>query len=273
MKRKAKPKPIILPRDKTLADMAAFHRTIDWAAWWEEFYLALGPSGLPKYRTVEQFASAHSRTEKQRQFIVWYIGPKQVPDPDAGKYPFIKTEPMDWKEKRATGGWYNDRYLKTITQTIRTRMTALDALREAGNSFTLNSVARMEQLAQRLDEAFQGQFFLPELSHGDNLGRARAYIDLHGQLLGLLRQAQEMYAKAHGVNYDDMSGFANLIAASAMAAQQQGDPTQSRVSSAVEKLVNMTLLKSARFNLPLPEAAEQVLETTAVAEIQKKKVH
>lgn len=261
------------PKDKTLTDMASFHRLTNWADLWEQWYLDLDTSGRPKYKRIYDFANATGKSPTQRKFLAWYLGPTEPPNEVlAERWPFVK--PLDWKKKRETGGWYTDASLKVMTLSIRSRMDALEALREAGNSITLNSVARIEQLAQRLDEAFQGRFFVDGLSMPENYGRARAYLDLHQQLLNLMALAQDLYAKAHGINYADMSGFADLIAASALAAQRSGVKERSKVEVALEQMISMALVKSANYELPLPDDVQKkIIDMAPEPDQPKKKVH
>jgi hypothetical protein len=261
-----KPRPSAEPtvKDITLTHMRAFHSAVDWREWWEEFYLAIDASGRSKYRSIKQFITAKAANSIQRNFLLWYLGAKSQDDPRSAEYRFAG-EPLDWDEKRRTGGWYTHENLQKFSKTIRTRINALDALREAGNGITLNSLARMEQLAQRIDEAFQGQLLLPGLSSADNYARMRTYIDLQGQVLRLIHKAQRIYAEAFGINFDDMSGFANLMAASVSAAQRTGTDVDGSVEHALKQIVTMTMIKSARFKTPLPpEIEDKVVEITAV---------
>ncbi len=252
-------KPHVNFRDRFLYDMHLYFRATDWSEMWKQWYLAVDGENAPKYRTIRSFAKAQAESKEQKQFLLWYLGPLPepgVPDLEATKYPFISTGPVDWVEKRNSGGWFTDKSLKAFGMEITRRMNALDALREAGK-ITLNSLVRAEQLAQRLDEAFNGTFFIPGMTFDGNARRAELYLSLHDRILTMKGRAQDLYAKSHGVNFDDMSGLQALMQASALAAtirEAEGhelNPAQ----SAIKAFVQMTLAKAARYDLPLPEGA------------------
>lgn len=276
-KKKRKAEKVVLPDydKRALTDMRMFYRSIDWAAYWEEWYLGVDEkTGKKKYTTIFQFASAKSHSREQRKFLEWYLGPVQkdgvVYDKEKTYCSFAGT-PVDWAEKKKNNGWFTDTNLKLFGKEITRRMNALDALREAGNSLTLHSLVRAENLAQQIDVAFQGTMFLPDLPLHENINRANAYVNLQRDVLALKEKAQELYAKCHGVNFNDMHGLVELMTATTMAASIEAAKTGrtfTKEEAAVSSLVKMVVAKAGRYNLPLPEGAEgQIID--AVAEVEE----
>jgi hypothetical protein len=135
----------------------------------------------------------------------------------------------------------------------------------------------MENLAQQLDAAMGGTLFVEGLDLKANMSRAEAYVSLHERLLNMIGTAQAMYAKSHGINFDDMNGFAALVAGTAMAAAQLegGDKKEKPEELAISALVKMTMAKASRFkNLPLPEDAEaSIIEATSTVVPKKPKLN
>lgn len=260
MPAKSKPKRAA-PVDTILTDMREFHSSVDWAEWWEEFYTAITPGGTPLYKTFRKFASAKASNQAQRNFIEYLIGPpdlfEQVPSL------WLKWKPMDWEEKRATGGWYSDKSIQALSTVIKDQRDAINALRASGNQITLRSLVRFESLAQQLDKEFRGRFFVEGLSYADNLSRANSYLHLHRQIQILQQSAQDMFAKAHGINYA-VDGFQTLLMGMKAAAQET-DVTSTRTGKMMSKIIEMTLSKAATHDIPVPEPME-----TAIVEINRR---
>jgi hypothetical protein len=266
----------IKPKNRMLTDMNLFYRRTDWGSLWEDWYLSVGTEGQFKYRFIRTFVKVIGESMEQRRFLNWYLGPKIDSDPDTLRYPYVADGPVDWAEKRKSGGWFTHKNLTVLGKEITRRMNALDALREAGNQCTLSSLVRAEQLAQRLDEEFRGSFFLPGLSLHSNQERAELYVSLHTKLLDLKAKAQDLYAKSHGVNFEDMSGLVRLMEATAMASAQaqliEGkQPT--KMEAALNKFVQMTMAKASRYDLPLPTDIEASVTEVVTAIDAKKKLH
>jgi hypothetical protein len=238
-----------------LTDVRAFHRNVDWAEWWEEFYLAMTPEGTPKYKTHRAFARAKAANDLQRKFIVYLTGPEKFEDeiPPSWKH----WTPMDWEHRRDTGGWYSDQSIAKLTSKIEAHNTALEALREVGYKFTMRSLIRFEKLAEQLDKEFRGRFFVDGLALSENMARAEKYMRLHAEILRLQERAQDLFARAHGINYS-IDGFQTLLMGMKLTAQDN-DPTQNRVGKVVNKIIEMTLSKSTTHDVPLPEAMEKAI--------------
>jgi hypothetical protein len=241
-------------KDLSWTDMRMFFRSTDWAGLWEEWFLSILPNGRYRYYTIKAFAAEKAESLEQYRFLKWYLGP-DTEEPPAWKG--IHAKPQGWVEKRRTGGWFAPENLQKFEVEIRRRVNALDALREAG-SITLHSLVRAEQMAQQIDRAFHGQMFADGQEFKANLQRAQSYIRLQERVQNLKANAQEMYAKSHGVNFDDMSGLVALMSAAAMsgAARVEG-PT--REEAAVAAVVRMAMAKASMYNLEIPGEAVEVM--------------
>lgn len=259
---------------RLLTDMDAFHRSINWTEWWEEFFSKVASDGQYFYPSVAKFAivkAPGAAGVNQREFINWYLGPVNDNDPLAQHFMFVKGKPLGWIEKRRSGGWWTPESMKALNRDIKCQINALDAMRAAGNGIVLSAFASIGLLLTKLDESFHGEFFIPGLELEDNIKRAEKYIGLRQRLLNMLGQAQDIYAKSHGINYSDMSGFAQLIAASALARTASGDGAKDRYQQVLDQLHSVALEKSALYGLPLPaDMQSKVIESKPVEDDKPK---
>ena len=278
---KKKPdKPVVLLHstltDITLTNMQKFWLQTDWAQLWSDFYLGMNPDGTRKWKMLYSFIASVAQSPDQKSFLTWYTGPQnslEKPTPEDIKYSFAG-KPQDWVKRRNEEGWFTADNLKRVTSEIRRRNTVLDAMEEVGRSVTLNSVARAEQLAQSIDQYFSGTPLVPDLPLAANVARAEAYIRLQTQVLGLQERAFSLFAKSHGVDFNDLGGLVNFYQAVALSKSARGEivETKTREQEALEALVQMTLVKSQRYGLPLPEVVETtVVEAAERVETGKKK--
>lgn len=260
-------KPVV-PRDLGLNDMRRFHRGLDLAVLWEEFQNTVDASGRLRFKTSRQLALKIGVNDKQKEFLTWLLGPGDA----QGNllYPFAK--PVDFDGKRAQGGWFSEDKLRAQSKAICREINALEAMRAAGNGIIVNSLARMESLSRRLDEEFGGSFFADGLSAKENRERALLYVQLHERLLLMLGRAQDLYAKSHGINFADMSGFERLIAAQAMIAASSSGMRESRVGKVLKQIVEAALDKSVKYAIPLPADVEQCIVEEIESEPGKKSV-
>lgn len=250
--------------------MGAFHKSVNWLIWYEEWHSEIDSSGFYRYKKIYDFARAKAKSKEQLEFLMWYLGPNVATD--NSKYPFVDG-PMDWKEKRESGGWYTDKALKEASKQIAAKMDSLEAVREGGNGAILWSLTRTQRLAQKLDEAFQGKFLVDGLDFAKTVERARAYLILHKQILSMQAQAFDLWAKANGINYESPQGLGELIAASAIAAHRQGEVKEkTRVELAMEKLWEMSINKAAKYDLELPKEAVEAISEATVEPPKKKSV-
>lgn len=254
-------------QDSVLRSMPVFHRMTDWAELWDEWYSAVNRDGGPKYKYLSKFIEVKSRNDAQRDFMRWFLGPRK--EEEESPYKWCSMGPQDWVEKRRTGGWFTDASMGAVSKEIRRRLTALEALREAGNGITLHSLVRAEQLAKEVDRSFNGTMFLEGAKFENNVRRAHAYLELHRQILNMKAQAQDLYAKSHGVNFDDMSGLTVLL----QAANNNGgsiDEGTNRNRAAMTALLDMAVQKSLKYDLELPPGAVEVMGEAA-NKVDKKK--
>ena len=246
-----------LPKDRSLDDMRRFHRSLDMSELWEEFYVSMDSSGRPKYNSAKHFARCKAASPKQLEFLTWLFGPK---DDDAERdLEYIFTKPLEFDKRRDTGGWFTDEALRAHSKEITREINALDALRAAGNGITINSLSRMETLARRLDEEFRGRFFVDGVSFKENVYRAKAYLGLHDKLLHMIGYAQDIYAKSHGVNFNDMSAWQQLLTAAAV----KGAVSESRADRVFKQLAEMAFEKAAQHRTELPPEVHNVITIEA----------
>lgn len=247
----------------SLTDMRRFYKYTDWSKLWEQFYLSVDSHNQPKYKTLFAFVKEVAKSKDQRKFLSWYLGPVDEDSKDykdqAKLYSFVPDGAVDWLKRRDTGGWHTEETLKRFTKEIRNKWNALESLREAGNTLILPSLVRYEHLSQQLDDAFKGTFFIPGISFKEMEERAEAYLKLHSRLLDLKGSAQDLYAKAHGINFADMSGLVQIMTAQAMAASQKQlqEGGASKHNAVLTSLVDMITEKAAIYKMPLPDDMNQ----------------
>jgi hypothetical protein len=248
--------------------MGMFYRVTDWAELWEDWYLSLSPDGSYKYKSIKFFALAHGKSKQQRIFLRWYLGPNLDGDQPT-PYPAIPSvHSQDWAKRRRDGGWFTEDNLKKFGSEIRRRVNALEALREAGG-ITLQSLIRAEQMALQIDKAFNGQMFIGGAAFEVNLHRAKSYIALQAQVQELKEKAQDMFAKSHGLNFNDMAGLTALMTAGAMNTQRD---SQSQGERALSAVVRMALEKAKKYDLELPPGSVEAIVDEEEKVVSRKKV-
>jgi len=249
--------------------MIAFHRAQDWTALWEDFYLSIDQSGRHRYRTIKQFAGAIGKNEAQKKFLRWYLGPALPDEANIADEKYPKVTPLDWMDKRETGGWYTEKNLVEAGKEVRNKFDALASLKESGG-LPLRFMQRIEKLAQKLDQAFLGELFVPGRTEAENIARTEGYFRLLDRLLKMEGEAFHLYAKSLGIDFQNMEGFASLLAASA-SVQSANTQATSRLSQAMEQIVSMALTKSAKYGTKLPpEVNQKLIEVSAQSEPKKK---
>lgn len=248
------------PKDITLTDMQAFHSSLDWVELWEDFYLKLGSDGLPFYKSCIKFASAHAHNPLQKKFLCWYIG-AAVKCPQK-EWAFV--EPQGWAEKRATGGWYSDKYTKLAEKEYAAKQSALEKLGLIGQKYTSQFLYQISRMADKLDEAFFGGQMMPGLQFADNIARLQRYYDLKNQLIKMHERAVLTQAKTLGINFENMEGFGQLLQASAALNQGVTDLANNRLANALDQLTAMRLQKAAKYGLPLTAGEEKVIDGKVV---------
>jgi len=236
-------------KDKTLDDMRAFHNSISWTEWWEDFFLGIDDRGHFKYCHIGAFSTYKARNDAQRRYLQWYLGPDtDEPNP---LYPWAR--PQNWIAKRISGGWYSDKSVKAFAQSIQARVLSLEAIRESGDKLILTSWTRIKMLDDQIDASFNGRLMLDNLSDEDNERRTKLYLELKSKVLSLQERYFNLYTKANGINFDDQ-GLGDILASAVIKAKQIGEVAErSRTSIVVEKLIDNVLDKSHRFGVALPD--------------------
>jgi len=253
--------------------MRRYYNTLDLAGMWEEYYSAIDQDGRLKWSSLWHFICSKTENAAQRYFLQWLLGPPNpVNEEMQSKYGSF-AQPQDWKHKRDTGGWFSEENLRAHSASIRQKIDALEALQAAGNGIIINSLARIERLAQQLDKEFGGQFFVAGAAVTANRDRAMLYVRLHSQLLSMLERAQDLYAKSHGINFHDMTGFESLLAAQLLIKKQQGGMDESRSQKIIGQIVDMTLEKGVKYQVPLPDAMKSKILKSASADQDKRKLN
>jgi hypothetical protein len=269
----SKPKFTGLP-DYSLTDMRLFYRLTNWEEMWRDFNLSLNADGRPKYRTIRQFANDKKESEEQFQFLIWFLGTPEPEDPQNEKYDFAK--PLDFYQRRESGGWFSESALKLISKNVIQGTNALHQIQAAGNDSALLQIYRIEKMKQELDRSFQGSFFAEGLSMRQNDERMRMYLEMHRQLDTLAKSAIEQFALTRGINFADMNGYAELmqglnISIANFTGSGQPISQQTEVESYVNKMVRMTMAKAKMYDLPVPKSLEP--ETIDVTPDDEKQQH
>lgn len=254
-----------------------FYRYANWAELWDKWYLSINERGTYKYRSILAFAKAVVSNREQRLFLEWFLGPKdstneyQQEQIEAGKkkYYFVGGGPQDWFSKRENHGWYTKENIRLLSKSITQRGNALEKMAAAGDEITLQAFLGSSNLLEKLDQTFQGRFFIDELNWDQNLKRAQKYIELRDQLLSQLDRTQKLYALAHGVNYDDMEGFSHFVAAT-LTLSAGGAEKQTGMEKLLSSLTQMTLTKAAKHQIKLPgEIENKVIDVVAEQKTRK----
>ncbi|MDE2103379.1 MAG: hypothetical protein KGL39_39425 [Patescibacteria group bacterium] len=255
-------------RQRAGKDMQLFYRQLDQSAMWEDWFLGVNPDGTAKYLRLWEFVKTWGETEEQRDFLLWYLGPKSEnwkQEPEAALYPFVKSGPVDWIARK-NGGWYAECSAEEFSKEIARRTDALEKLMETVG-YSKVFLVRAVQLDEKLDREFKQSFIIPGMSKSAIEDRARLYLELKGKLLEYYEKAHDRYAKSLGINFEDMAGLIELMNATAVKAAQatQLGEAVSPAGKALNAMLEMTLAKAGRYKIPLPSDAEEKI-IDAVAE-------
>jgi len=266
---------------KQLESVRCWFRTIDWAAWWEEWSLAVDEKNQYVYTTPEQFIRKKGKTGIQRDFMRWYLGPVDLNDPRNNTYASAAPQAQAWLEKRSSGGWFHEKSRKALQIEISRKMYAVDALRETGTRYAVHHLARADAYGQQVDEFFRGQLTVPGQTLESNIYRASKCMELQERVLAYYERALAVFAKSFCVNFEDMAGLMKIMEATATVAAQQaidGKPANP-MQNAVLKFAEAAMAKASRYEnvaaLMPPDVVDIVGEAVAEnveAEAAKKKV-
>jgi len=239
-------------KDRTLNDMQRFYRSLDLQMLWQDFCGKIDKGGRPLYKSGRMLARAVGINDKQCDFLTYLFGP-ELPEKERNtEWDFVT--PLDFVKKRQAGAWFTEENLKTHSKAIKESINALESLRSAGNGITLHAFVRAEKLMEQIDTDFSGRFLSEGVSFEENAKRARLYMELHERAVHMLGYAQDLYAKAHGINFADSSGFEKLLMAQALVANATTAAKESRTEKVLNSIVQMVLEKGARHGLDLPSS-------------------
>lgn len=242
--------------DKTLRDMAAFHRSVDWREWWEEFYLERNPNGTYKYRTLREFAANKSKSEEQKRFILWYCGPDIYDDEDTrSKYPFVVARQGDWRNKRQQGEWYREEQHR-LSESIKAYTgSAFQSVRQAGLELLYPQLVVLASLPAQVWDLLGGQLVPDAITDiNDRVKVARNTMGLLGDAHRLQADAFNLFAKTQGMSFENFEANIQLIAASINATEAQHT---NRVKDIIDAMTMDVLDKSHKFNLPIPDSMKK----------------
>ena len=258
--------------------------SIDWYDWWNDWFLSVNEKNQYLYKRITNFIDAKAESIEQRDFLHWYLGPESSPEQDDRyvKYANVASSPVGWTKKRAEGGWFHDVGLRAFGNDIIRRTNALDALREAGNKIGVYFMVRAGKMAQTVDEFFHGNPFVPGMSLAENMNRFQQYMAAQEAIQKYYAKAQDLYAKSHGVNFEDMAGLVKIMEAAALSATQKSaieGHTQTPMQVAVSRFVEVAMAKAGKYPavaqlLPgdVIDAVAESVEDAQVADKDKKKV-
>lgn len=268
-KQKTKPKTLKVVPDvegKIKDKLRLFYHNVEWHLLWEEWAQAVDIQGWRKYRSLDSLCKANSQTREQYQFLRWYLGPI-IPDEDdylQKRYWWCPAGPQDWQAKRENGSWYTRDSLSKFALEVTRRVNALEAVREAGNQFTLSSLVRAEKLAQSIDNYFNGVIASQSLGLKDNMSRANAYLDLQIRVQEFKAMAFNLYAKSHGIDFSDMHSFMEIMSSASLATGSNPNTLSGRTELAVHEIVRMSMAKAGAYKIPLPkEMSDIVIDTSS----------
>jgi hypothetical protein len=93
---------------------------------------------------------------------------------------------------------------RVLKEAIEQQRVGLDGL-QAARFQLLKLFARIERLGEKLDEAFAGRPFLPDLAANApaNTRRFNAYLERHSQVTNLLKRALDLWILTCGMKRED----------------------------------------------------------------------
>lgn len=270
---KVKPK-IGKPKDQKIK-ARLFYKSINWAAWWDEFLFSIKENGSPRYPTAWSFAKKKGRTEFEQQVIYRAIGPESQPAGTA--FDLDVPHQGNWVERRAKGFWVDQEGSKAeiLRNAIKEKADNLEILRQ----FTYvpqRFLTQYQRMAEQIVEHFGGQVVSSKLSEKDNFRRAKTLFFLLSRCQEGASSAIDDLAKCLGLHPGAPDKWADLAilssetaAKAALKGQEQGMVQGGALATGqiatVTKLVSMIFNKAKTFDLPLPE---QVDDTPIVDDVK-----
>lgn len=168
--------------------------------WWEEFNTALEESGMLKYRSVRQIALTKVKNRRQQELLCEMIGPR--PDRKRLRVPWLG----DWQQRRMgiQVGPPLPEEIKTLTQSFRDKLAAVEAVRSAA-PLLIAELARYMKVAEEIDKMFAGMPLNPNYrpDSSENQTRFRAYRVMQFSLTRMKLELLDQWMTIHGVDPKD----------------------------------------------------------------------
>lgn len=196
-----------------------WYKDIEWDVWWDDFATSLDKTGKPKYRTAWQFVKAMTKNKFEKDLLWEMIGP-EPPEEAKLRAPYLG----DWQKRRTNTFWsISPGRLESVKAAIKEREEALMAAR-AVSPLLLPKMARWERLSQKIDEAFNGNPFLPDLppNHPKNIARVNEYMRLHQLADSQTYRVCDAWFKAHGLDPNDGAAWVAMLGMTAARAGAAG---------------------------------------------------
>jgi hypothetical protein len=176
------------------------YRSIDWVEWWEDFATATDQAGKLIHKTAWAFIKRKTKNKKDRNLLYEMIGPRpEAEDGERLRCPWLG----NWQRRRDESFWSLDNpgKMKQIQQAIRERKDGLEAARAIA-PLSAENVGRFSRLLRRIDLAFGGEPFLPNLppNHPKNVNRFKAYMEMVTAAHRIQTQAINQWLRINGLD-------------------------------------------------------------------------
>lgn len=231
--------------------------------WWEEFNTSLSDKGGSKYKTIRGFAKAKGKNDQEKDLIIEMLGPKPNPEDDGRKHPRIPWL-GDWDQRRANS-WCvpnNSKRMAALQKAIKDKAVAWDTIRSV-SPYLVQELARWTRMAEKVDAAFGGEPFDPNLSptDPDNIERYRLHKDMQQDILKQKIRIINEWMLVNGVNAKDPKFTVNMQTLYQQVGTPAGfaDPNSTAQGMPVReaeviRLARHLQLHAENFDMPLPEA-------------------
>lgn len=170
-----------------------FYRGVDWISWWHEFSSSINVNGRVKYQTAQEFSKAKGKTTRECNLIYAMIGPRADWGKSDGRR--IRAPRLgDWETAR-TAQWSSEECPRTDAA------QEFDGALRNVESLCLMWLERWQRFALKIDEAFTGEPFLPNLAPTApaNRARIRAYFTMHRRADQCFYRGVDIWLAIHGM--------------------------------------------------------------------------
>jgi hypothetical protein len=241
--------------------ISAYFKAIDFAEWWDEFALAVLKNGSPKFKTIFQFVKTKAKSQKQKEFLWWILGPKVK---ENGQHPYSAYDQWDWEEKRDKGFWFSSQNIENLRAEVKRKHSSMEAIRTMGQ-INIDFIGQLIEVSNQLDREYLGQLTLPNLTAAQNEARINLYLSTKKQIQQMLNEAQLMYSKTQGVDVQRLESFLNVfgtrmadtLAGVSSDSEQGSRPSMLRTA---EQFTKMLAGKAENYDLSIPAKVEEELK-------------